>query len=155
MKNLLRKRYEEKGASDIVVVLLMIPLVLWLLLSLIDVGLYFQTRTMVQNVASDAAREAAIWGGNNSPLNPTGKTVAQNARDRLWDGNQCRGGLCEKAPVVKCTPDRATYAGRDVSCTITYYPSSVASDNPIGAFASLTSSSFTITETARSETGFS
>lgn len=155
MKKLLKKRYEEKGASDIVVVLLMLPIVVWLLLSLIDVGLYFQTRTLVQNVARDAAREASIWGGNNSPLNPSSKSVAAQARDRLWDGNQCIGANCEKAPQVSCTPNRTTNAGQTITCQVTFFPTSVAPGNPISAFQSITDGSFTIRETARSETGFS
>lgn len=144
----------ERGGSDVVVILLTIPLVMFILLSLIDVSLYFQARTTVQNVTRDAAREVAIWGGNNSPLNPTGTTVQAQALNRLWDGTKCRSVSCSRKPTVSCTPTRTTRAGQEVSCTTRFYYASLFPRNPITGFGAMTNRVIEVTEYARSETGF-
>lgn len=155
MHSYIKRRREEKGSSDIVVILLTLPIVIFLLLSLIDISLYFQARTMVQNVTRDAARDVSVWGGAsaNSPLNPTNRSVQNQARDRLWDGQQCTSGNCSRSPVVTCTPNQTSRAGQTVSCTTQYWYHSLVPGNPISAFGGLTNASFTITEYARSETG--
>lgn len=150
----LRKRRKEKGSADIIVIMLTLPLIIFLIVSLIDVSLYFQARTQVHNATRDAVREAAIWGGVNSPLNPTGTTVTTSLKNKLWQDGRCTPGQCQKAPTVSCTPNRTTRAGQELRCTTTYYYRTISKTNPITGFGNLTSRSFTITETARSETGF-
>lgn len=148
-----KARNNESGSGEVVAVLFMLPLVLWLILSLIDVSIYFQARTSVQNVARDSARQVAIWGGNKSPLNPSSTAIATNAKNTLWNGKKCSPSACSKAPAVTCTPNKTSRAGQQVSCSITYYYKSVAPGNPFTGFSGFLNKKFVIKEVARSETG--
>lgn len=144
----------ERGDGELVTALFIIPIVLWILFSLIDISLYMQTRSEVQNVARDSARQVAIYGGNNSRLNPYGDSIARVTLERLYQDGKCTPGLCEKAPTVQCTPGTATQAGQQVGCSITYHYRAIFGNNPITGFAAFLGSEFTVTETAYAETGF-
>lgn len=148
---------DESGSSEVITTLFMVPILLWLIFSLIDVSLYFQARTSVQNVARDAARQSSIWGGNQSSLRPFDESVSQNARNALFDEetDTCIPGACSEVPTVNCTPNVTSYAGDTVSCTISYTYRPVYSGNPFTGFGSLLNSPIVITETSRAETGFS
>lgn len=156
MFKLMRKiRQNDSGSGEVIATLFMTPIVLWLIFSLIDVSAYFQARTSVQNAARDGARQVAIWGGNNSPLNPTTQSVAQITKNNIYNAStgKCTPGACKQPPKVTCTPDRTAQAGQQVSCTIVYYYQPAASGNPFTGFTGFLNNSFTITETARAETG--
>lgn len=148
------KRRKERGDSEVITALMVIPLVVWLIFSLIDVSLYMQARSEVQNVARDAARQVAIYGGNDSRLNPFGKTISQAAFDRLYQNGKCTASKCVEPPKVTCTPSSTNASGQQVVCTITYRYSAIYGNNPISGFAGFLGSSFTVSETARAETGF-
>ena len=145
----------ENGGSEIITTLMILPLILWLIFSLIDVSVYLTARSSVQNAARDAARQVSVWGGNNSRLNPLGVTVATATFNQLYNNGKCTPGACTRPPVVSCTPEVTNRPGDSVQCSITYYYRSIYAGNPITGFASFLNHSFTVVETARAETGLS
>ena len=155
LRNLLNRRSEE-GASELPVTIIMLPFALFLIFALIDVSFYMQTRSSVQNVLRDGVREIALYGGNSSsvPLNTSGKTVAQQVFDNLYQNGQCVKSYCSAPPKVTCTPDIATAVGQTVSCTVTYAYSPVVYDGFFGFSQFVTSPPYTLTETSISETRF-
>lgn len=161
-------RKTEDGASELVTTLFMLPLALFLILSLIDVSLYFNARSTVQNDTREGVRQAAMWGGtgakNTVRLNPGNTTTAQNIKNVMYDSatGKCKQGGCTKAPVVSCktitsasaNASVAKKAGDRVTCTTTYYYKTVTPGSDYFGFGAITGSSITITETALSETGY-
>lgn len=146
----------EKGESEIITLLFILPLLVWLIFSVIDVSLYMNVRSTVANAARDGARQAAIYGGNNSRLNPNSPTsVAEGIKATLWDGTKCRPSACTAPPEVTCTPDITSNSGEIVKCSIKYYYTSAAPGNPFAGFSNFLTKPFTVTEVSRSETGFS
>lgn len=151
-----RRKQSESGSTEVITTLFMIPIILWLILSLIDVSLYFQARTTVQNVARDSARQVAVWGGNESPLRPYEVPVNVNGFNALFNSatQTCKPGNCKTAPLVNCTPPLTAYAGQEVSCTVVYEYKAINPGNPLTGFTGFMNKPITITEYARAETGF-
>lgn len=121
-----RNRNHEQG-SDIITTLFMIPFVLGLIFVLVDVSSYFQTRSTVQNITRDGARQVALYGGNgtNVPLNSTQRTVAAAVYERLYADGSCQVSNCANPPVVTCGPQIARNINDDAFCRVTYYYQSV------------------------------
>lgn len=149
-----RAKGEERGSAEIITTMIMLPIILWLIFSMIDISLYLNARSKVTNLARDGARAVAIYGGDDSRLNPYGKTIASDVKSRLWNGSKCSASACRGAPVVTCTPTVTNSAGQPVSCTIRYSYKSIYASNPITGFAGFLNKDFTVTEHARAETGF-
>lgn len=157
MRTLLAHRTrEEKGAAEIISILFTVAIMTWLIFSLIDISLYMQARSAVQNVARDAARSVAIYGGDKSNLNPSGKKISEQTQAMLYSGGKCTISKCPNGykPKVSCTPTVTKSAGEVVSCTVTYKHQAIYGNNPITGFVSMVGGEFKIRETARSETGF-
>lgn len=146
----------ERGDATIVTTLLVVPILFFLILTMIDVSYYFQARSAVQSVTRDAARQVAIYGGNNNKaLNPNGnKTVAKVALEKLYSGGKCTQSGCNSAPVVTCTPTTTTQAGQEVSCTTRYSYKTINPANPITKMFGFTSDTIVVKEYAKAETGF-
>lgn len=142
----------ERGDSELVSLLVVIPLVIWIIFTIIDVSMYMQARTKVQSVVRDGARQVAIYGGNNSSLNPYDVTVANQTKTMLYKNGKCIGVRCAEQPTLTCTPAVATQAGQQVSCTSTFTYKSIYGFNPFGF--NFLMRPFEITEYAFSETGF-
>lgn len=156
----LSKRRNERGSAEVISMIFVMPFLLFLILALIDVSLFMNTKTSVQNVTRDAVRQAASWGGTASTvrLNPTGLNTAQLIKNRLYNSStgKCTYSNCISPPVVTCTPAKASTAGTDISCTVTYKYKTVVPGSDLLGFSSLTSgpSGFTITEHSITETGY-
>jgi len=112
----------EENGSDVVVTLFMIPFVIGLVFSLIDVSSYFQTRSEVQNAARDGARQVALYGGSSKgiTLNTSGKDVSTTVMARIYANGGCIPSGCTTAPRVTCGPNKATSLNADAYCTINY-----------------------------------
>lgn len=157
--NALRSRARgERGSGELITAMIIIPVILALILSLIDMALYMQARSHVSSAARDGARMVAIYGGNNNPaLQPPGfggKTVQRVIRDRLWNGSRCTLSHCTSQPTVRCTPSVTTRAGEQVECSVTYRYRSLYGNSPLNIFKGVTGKAFTMQGTARAETGF-
>jgi hypothetical protein len=105
----------------------MIPFALGLIFALIDVSSYFQTRSTVQNITRDGARQVALYGGSSSsiPLNTNGQDVNVGVYNKLYRDGGCVPSNCPTPPTVECGPGMATDLNVDAYCKVTYYYSSV------------------------------
>lgn len=156
-KNLaLRRGNQESGIGEMLTLIFIMPILLWFIFTMLDLFFYFEARREVQNITSEAASIVAIAGGNNSIYTPGNKTIAQETKDLLWNGQRCTPSQCPQGyvPVVTCTPNTATAAMQQVSCTTRYKYRSIYGGGIFKSLAGLTNSEFTITATARSQTGF-
>lgn len=125
----LKSGRHERG-NDIVTTVLLLPIMVFLLFTMIDVSYYFQARSIVQSTAQDGARMVALYGGEgtnkNVPLNPSTKTVAEQMKNRLWNAEKgtCIPSACKKSQtvVVTCGPKGAIKSGlnTEVWCEVKY-----------------------------------
>lgn len=148
-----------------------IPVLVVLVLALIDVGMMFRTRMVVENIARDAVRNAAADGGNLNPrTNTIGGPWDEYALDRLWDGHACTVGACKDGdePSVDCTRltsasgapmghgNVARKAGVVITCTV-HYPykpiNGALLNSPIGLGMGSLLKEFNFEVSARAETG--
>lgn len=61
----------DRGDSTLVSTILVIPLILGILITMIDVAVYFGNRGQILNVARDGARQVAIFGGDGTATQAT------------------------------------------------------------------------------------
>lgn len=160
-------RKDEAGASELVTTLFMLPLALFLILTLIDVSMYFNARSAVQNVTREGVRQAGMWGGTGNHttvrLNPGTTTTADNIKNALYDSvtGKCKQMGCTQPPEVVCgtyvggiKKNAAQNAGDKISCTTTFYYKTVTPGSDYYGFAAAIGNKIVITETALSETGY-
>lgn len=149
--------------------LIVIPFLFVLILGLIDIGLMFRTRIIVESMARDAARNAAADGGNFNPRTNTDIPWDQWARERLVENGSCTQSRCEEGelPTVDCTRvtdtagnvttrNTARFAGDLITCTIDYPYKAVNKgllDSAFGLGLGSMINPFTISVSARAETG--
>lgn len=172
MKHPARKTRDERGA-EAVAMMIVIPVLVVLVLALIDVGMMFRARMLVENVYRDAARGAAATGGNYwARTMPDGQGPwDQWAYDRLWDGSKCRIAACKPdagPPTIDCdivtSPDGTTRMSRAVAPAagwlITcegHYPykpiNSALLNGPLGLGFGKMLKEFDVSVSARAETG--
>lgn len=117
----------EDGSADIIVLLFTIPFILGLIFSLIDISSYFQTRSTVQNITRDGARQVALYGGSSSsiPLNTSGSDVNTSVYNKLYQNGACLPSNCSAPPTVECGPGMATDLNADAYCKVSYRYGSV------------------------------
>jgi Flp pilus assembly protein TadG len=162
LRNFVKKRSNENGAADLVVTLFMLPLAVFLILALIDLSMYMNTRSSIESVVRDATRQSAMWGGTGTAydgvrLNTTGLSAAQRIANSLVKSDgKCKYSNCVsgKLPTVTCNPAKVTVAGTTITCSVTYYYKTVTPGTDLLGFAAITSKGFTISSTAISETGY-
>lgn len=152
---------KESGSGELVVSLITIPILAFLLFTIINVSSYFQVRSAVQDTARDGARLVALYGGSTSGayLNTSGVSVSQTVKDRLYKGGKCTLSYCATAPIVNCRvvvngAERgvATAAGQPAICSVSYDYSAVA---PMAfGFDSLFAYPIKIDATTVTETGY-
>lgn len=115
------KQSKESG-SDVVAVVLLIPIIIVLLFTMIDVSFYFQARSAVIAATKDGARMTALFGGSSKsiPLNNLGKDTPNITLGKIWNGKACVPSGCTQKPWVSCAPSKAYTLGEQVSCRTTY-----------------------------------
>lgn len=165
-----RQRKDERGA-EAVAMIFVIPVLIVLVLALVDVGMMFRSRMLVENITRDAARNAAAEGGNfNNRTNTSGRAWDAYALERLYRNGKCLVGNCKegRVPTVDCkfqnAPDGTPLpssnvvrkAGDIVTCK-TYYPykpiNSELLNGPIGLGMGRLLKEFNVEVSARAETG--
>lgn len=162
LRDKLINKDREAGDSELVVTLFTIPILAFLLFTIINVSSYFQVRSEVQDAARDGARLVALYGGTTSTayLNTTGKTVPAIIQARLYKNGKCTFSYCKSAPTVTCSvisasgasSTRATAAGQTATCTISYAYGAVA---PISfGFQNLFAYPIKVSGTTVTETGY-
>lgn len=173
MRNLrqaLLARRNERGSADLVTTLMLLPLLVFIILALIEVSVYMQTRTSVQNALADATRQVAAYGGDNTRLNPNSQAISTQLSNTLYRNGRCTYSHCEngKRPVVQCgivqsTPSSgvptfrstayATSPGQEVACYVNYPYKGVTGGGWLLGFEQI-AKPFTVVEYSRTEVGF-
>lgn len=132
-----------------------VPLIVFLLFSMIEMSMYFNTRAQVESANRDGVRMAANWGGTTSGirLNPTGKDVAAIIQESL-------GPNATSSCTVKALPGLAggTYArraGQPVTCTTTYDYQPVAAGIYMFGLEGIIDKDIVASENAYAEVGYS
>lgn len=65
------KKRTDRGDSNLISILFLLPLILMILMTMIDTAVYFSDRAVIQNTARDGARTVAIMGGNGTATTGT------------------------------------------------------------------------------------
>jgi Flp pilus assembly protein TadG len=159
----------ERGA-EAAAMIIVLPVLIVLILSLIDIGLMFRTRIVIQNEVNGAVRAMAAEGGNLNPR-ATADNIAWSTklRNRIANtNNTCRISTCVAGQLVTVdcndiisptgalrTADNTTNAnGEYVRCTVRYPYRAINQrllSSPLGLGMGRVTQPFTVQITARSE----
>jgi len=160
IRKIMKKRRNEDGSADLIVTLATIPFAILLILALVDISLFLNTKSYVQSNVRDGVRQAAMWGGSGGPgevrLNTSGQSTAANIKAKIWDKSKkiCTKSHCQAEPVVSCTNTVASAAGQQIRCNVTYSYRSIVPGSTLLGFGNITNKPFTATEYSLSETGY-
>lgn len=156
-KSLLTKIKElsnkEDGAAELINALLVIPILIILVFSIFNVGSYFISMSQVTEITQNAARQVAIYGGENSNIAKVknGETISTSLKNDLYESGKCTVGTCKEPPVVNCTKFNGVQPGDLVSCEVTYTYKSMLSGLDFG-ISGILEQPRTIKQTSVSET---
>lgn len=147
---ILKKLREDKGDSTLVSTIIVIPLIVAILITIIDVSIFFSNRSYIVNATRDAARTVAIFGGDGNAnaatpleyayghggLDPCAGGINNYAMvDTSYDpftsssNIECQlmmnlvgsAGLVNiKIKDVQCGPNRSTFIGQQAFCEIAW-----------------------------------
>lgn len=119
-------RRGERG-SEFVAFIFTLPVMFFLMLGILESGLYFAHRSAVTEVVRDSARGMAAYGADCPvpdviPGKP--ECFSDQAEARLWQDGRCTFGRCSEKPVVTCMDQsgdtRVRYARSVVTCSLNY-----------------------------------
>lgn len=71
LRKFIKKLKSDRGGSELMSFILLVPLFLGLIVTAVDVSFYFANRSQVQDIARDAARTVAIYGGTGDATKAT------------------------------------------------------------------------------------
>lgn len=159
-----RKSRQEKGSADLITTLMILPLAFFLIIGMIDISLYFQSRTTAQNMARDAVRQVAMWGGTETRLSPYNVestlesslySVSGQMRTTSRPAASCGIGSIPSTPpsINTTTRVQANDAGQNAYCIVSYKYTPI-STSIIPGFNEILSNQVTIVEQGKTETGF-
>lgn len=132
LRTLLKNARSDSGDS-LVTALIVFPLVVSLLVTGIDFGVFLNNKSYITNAAREGARTVAILGGNGSnDISDKYGKPASLATCAGMSNVECDLYLTlDSAPLVqatlengdpktdiKCTPNKTSYVGEQVSCTV-------------------------------------
>lgn len=138
---LLNKIKEDRGASNTVSFIIIILFVMILLVSFIDVGVYFNAKNELRSAAENGARNVALYGGTGGDLRKYVRSDVSAADDIVWASIHTNYQPSESSsPVVvikdvSCGPDEAKEAGDEVWCKIKYQYNGLAGNFGLFGFA--------------------
>lgn len=130
---LFKRSKEDKGAADTISFIMIIGFVMALLISFIDIGIYFNTKNEIQTAAENGARNVALYGGTDTDLRgsrsatPAEKIVADSIKTKYSTTVDNSGSVKPVVSVnsVSCGPNRAK-AGDIVYCKVNYTYNGIA-----------------------------
>lgn len=160
-----QSKNKEMGAADMIAALTLTPIILALLFAIIDISLWLNTKSHLEAATRDGVRMASMWGGTGPKsqvrLNPTNSNVDKMIQSKMWEGKNCTQSNCTKAPNVKCRVGsingnkvRATSAGEQINCRVTYYYKSIFPGADLLGFGKITQKPIQYTVSGISETGY-
>lgn len=137
LKFLKKRSKNEKGDATLISLIVALPIVLLVLFTLIDSGLYFMNSQSISSAARDAARTVAIYGGNGNSSKYTtiekaysvGTKCTSDTKKLTASGTSTECALVDllgsspmlsgvKINKVSCGPPVTTGIGQDVTCTV-------------------------------------
>lgn len=130
------RRLSDRADSTIVSTVIIIPLFIGLLLTFVDMSIWFSNRSMVQDISRSGARTVAIFGGagNATQLTPLEKAygiggACNDARAVNKNSIECNvlkrfdegSGLTDvKIETVDCGPFQSDAVGRTTFCEVNW-----------------------------------
>lgn len=124
---------EDKGASNTISFMVIMLFIMTMLVSFIDVGLYFNTKNQMLSAAENGARSVALYGGVNTKVRDVrgGSTTPE---DLVWISipDAYKNPTANRTVVVnksgiKCHPQSEKInAGDLVYCDLTYTYNGIA-----------------------------
>lgn len=108
MKTLLKRSRSDRGDSELVSLIILLPLVLGVLFTMIDMSIYFSNRAIVQSAVRDASRTVAIMGGNGTyalgtPIEVKYGATGASACAGLGDSPVVKNAyIANKSTVIEC-----------------------------------------------------
>lgn len=109
----------EDGSTNTVSFIVIMFFVMVLLLSLIDVGIYFNVKNEMRSAAEAGARNVALYGGTSSPLRGVrGATPAEEVAEAAMQSNY--DSVLKGKPSITCGPGTTAAAGDEVWCKVSY-----------------------------------
>lgn len=138
-------RLGERGAGEMAAAIVVIPLMIALVFTLIEVAVAMHYRTRVDSVVQDTVRGVANDGAVYSVrtyTGPRGSRYEQSNRGWQEYGQEALTALCgtnstrcDDPPTITCSPATlGEFAGETASCTATFYYKPVTGgllDNPV------------------------
>lgn len=127
---LFKRVKEDRGAANTVSFIVIILFVMTMLVSFIDVGIYFNTKNEMQSAAENGARNVALYGGTEGALraersasgrvNTPQEVVVQSIKTNYAPEN-AETKVIEFNGVedVDCGPGKSP-AGNQVYCEVSY-----------------------------------
>lgn len=105
--NIKKRAKSDRGASEIISALFIIPLVIAILFTIIDAAMYFNNRSMVQGVARDGARSVAIMGGHGTatmatPIEKRYGISRESACSGLSDNPMVQNAFSSSSTPIEC-----------------------------------------------------
>lgn len=134
------KLQDDKGAANTVSFMVIIFFVMLMLISFLDVGIYFNVKNEMQAAAENGARNVALYGGTGTSLRGAGNrggsrggvasaedVVMDSIRSKFKPGGPTTGMVDASKTNVECNPPTST-AGDPVECVVTYTYLGLAKD---------------------------
>lgn len=121
LKKLNNRSKEDKGASNTISFIVIMLFVFVLLVSFIDVGIYFNVKNEMRSAAENGARNVALYGGTEGHLRNVRSDVspAVSVVNESISSNYA-GGTVVNYQGAECWPKVAPSAGDSVWCEVTY-----------------------------------
>lgn len=122
MNKFLNKVKNDDGAANTISFMMIIFVVMVIMFSFIDIGMYFNVKNEVQSAAENGARNVALYGGTSGRLRsqkqatPAKEIVSQSINSKFQNNKS-------KTVVVNditCGPESGVQAGDKVFCQVEY-----------------------------------
>ncbi|HHT96665.1 MAG TPA: hypothetical protein GXZ90_02065 [Clostridiales bacterium] len=116
---------EDKGASNTISFMVMTWFIMIMLISFVDVGLYFNTKNQLRSAAENGARSVALYGGVDTVVRDVRGDSGYTPEQLVWDSipNSFQHPDLKTVIInnVECFPKEGRItAGDEVWCNITY-----------------------------------
>jgi len=124
---------EDRGASNSISFMVIMLFIMTMLVSFIDVGLYFNVKNQMTAAAENGARSVALYGGVNTNLRDV-RGGSLSPEDVTWETipDNFKSGTANKTVEVNrsgivCSPKSGKiFAGDPVKCEVTYIYNGIA-----------------------------
>lgn len=125
---------EDKGAANTISFMVIMLFIMTMLVSFIDVGLYFNTKNQMQSAAENGARSVALYGGVDTIVRDH-RGGATTPEDLAWASipsslkKPDMKTVIVKKDGITCYPktrNKTIKAGDEVYCEVTYIYNGIA-----------------------------